>query len=494
MSIISNKIQALTKTLSVLATGLLLLTTQTNIALASEIRLPDMGDSSSGLLSVQEEGRIGELFMGQVRSTAHVIEHPEVSAYMQNLGHRLAARSNDRTRRFEFFMISAQPINAFAGPGGRIGINSGLMLTTETESELASVLAHEIAHVTQRHLPRAFEHADRMGMPTLAAMLGAIILGAYNPEAGVAALSAVQAGAIQSQINFTRANEKEADRIGMQILHDSDFDPAAMPTFFERLHTATRYTTNDSIPEFLRTHPVTLNRITDSRNRAAGYPPTRPPQSAAFHRVRARLVNLTTARPQQALDHFEARLSGGNYADRDAERYGHAIALARVGRIEDARSEIGKLRTANPQVPEYLLLQAEIELVGRDFARALQILQEGMDLYPRSPLLTPVYGETLLLNGRAPEATQVLHEYVQRHQAGPRLYEVLARAAGAAGEVGLSYRMLAEHHALYGRIETAIAQLRRAMDLPNVGFIEVSRAEARMEQLERVRELQEKYF
>lgn len=478
----------------VLAGGLLLLGLQADSSRASEFELPDMGDSSSGLLSVQEEERIGELFMGQVRSTAQVIEHPEVSAYMQDLGHRLAARSNDRTRRFDFFMISAEPINAFAGPGGKIGINSGLMLTTETESELASVLAHEIAHVTQRHLPRAFEQADRMGMPTLAAMLGAIILGAYNAEAGVAALSAVQAGAIQSQINFTRANEKEADRVGMQILHESDFDPAAMPAFFERLHTATRYTTNDSIPEFLRTHPVTLNRITDSRNRAARYP-TRPvPQSAAFHRVRARLVNLTTARPQQALDYFEARLSSGDYADRDAERYGHAIALARVGRLDEARAEIAKLRKADAQVPEYLLLEAEIELVGRDFPRALQILQEGMDLFPRSPLLTPVYGETLLLNGRAKPATQVLHDYVQRHRAGPRLYEILARAAGAAGEVGLSYRMLAEHHALYGRIETAMAQLRRAMDLPNIGFIEVSRAEARLEQLKRVRELQEKYF
>jgi len=173
-------------------------------------------------------------------------------------------------------------INAFAGPGGYIGVNSGLILMTEAESELASVIAHEIGHVTQRHLFRAAEAAGRLSIPTMAATLAAILLGTQSPAMGQAAIMAIQAGSVQFQINFTRENEEEADRVGMQTLANSQFDPRSMPTFFERLQQSTRYY-GQNIPEFLRTHPVTASRISDTRGRAETYPYKQYPIHSAIN-------------------------------------------------------------------------------------------------------------------------------------------------------------------------------------------------------------------
>ena len=208
----------------------------------AEIALPEIGDAAGGLLSAQLEQRIGVSFMRQVRQGMPVLDDALVNGYLQGVGQRLGRNSGDAQRGFDFFVVTDPTLNAFAGPGGNIGVHSGLILTTRTEDELASVLGHEIAHVTQRHLPRAFENQQRMTMPTIAAMLGAIILGAYGGgDAGVAAITAVQAGAVQNQIDFTRQNESEADRIGIQTLSAAGFDPKAMADFFERMHQATRF-------------------------------------------------------------------------------------------------------------------------------------------------------------------------------------------------------------------------------------------------------------
>ncbi|MDP2903891.1 MAG: M48 family metalloprotease, partial [Methylovulum sp.] len=191
----------------------------------TKIELPDMGDSSGTLITPEEEKEFGEAFFRSLHSQITINQDAEIQQYIQTLGQKLAANSDAPSHPFHFFVVLENDINAFAGPGGYIGVNSGLMLMTEAESELASVIAHEIGHVTQRHLFRAAEAAGRLSVPMMAATLAAILLGTQSAAMGQAAIMAIQAGSVQFQINFTRENEEEADRVGMQTLASSQFDP-----------------------------------------------------------------------------------------------------------------------------------------------------------------------------------------------------------------------------------------------------------------------------
>ncbi len=229
--------------------------------------LPDMGDSAGSIMSRGQERRLGQAFMRNIRHHMTVVSDPLLNSYIESLGGKLVSHSDAGGQPFSFFLVEDHTINAFAGPYGYIGVNTGLILTTESESELAAVLAHEISHVTQRHLMRTFEMASDSNLATAALVIAAIVVGAAtdNAGAGMAAAAGAQAGMAQRQINFTRQNEKEADRIGIRILADANYDPRAMPVFFHRLGKANRVYANTEIPEFLRTHPITTNRIADAR-------------------------------------------------------------------------------------------------------------------------------------------------------------------------------------------------------------------------------------
>ena len=259
----------------------------------NKIELPDMGDSSGTLITPAEEKEFGEAFFRSLHSQISINQDAEIQQYIQSIGQKLVANSDEPSHPFHFFVVMENDINAFAGPGGYIGVNSGLILMTEAESELASVMGHEIAHVTQRHLFRAAEAQSRLSIPTIAGTLAAILLGTQAPALGQAAIMAIQAGSVQFQINFTRENEEEADRVGMQILSSSHFDPRSMPTFFERLQQSTRYS-GQAIPEFLRTHPVTASRISDTRGRAETYPYKQYPDSLDYQLTKAKIRVLTT--------------------------------------------------------------------------------------------------------------------------------------------------------------------------------------------------------
>ncbi|MCG8378518.1 MAG: M48 family metalloprotease, partial [Proteobacteria bacterium] len=241
------------------------------IALAGKTHdLPDFGDSAGSVISPEYERRLGQLFLKQVRHFSSIITDPEVESYIQSLGYNLVSHSDNTEQPFTFFVVNDPGINAFAGPGGVIGMNSGIILNSANESEVAAVMAHEIAHVTQRHLARLYEELNRYSVPTTAAIVGAILVGIANPQAGAAALAGIQGLSVQNQINFTRGNEEEADRIGIQTLVRAGYDPNGMPDFFLKLQQLSRF--NPSVPEFLRTHPLTTSRIADSKARAESYP------------------------------------------------------------------------------------------------------------------------------------------------------------------------------------------------------------------------------
>ena len=238
---------------------------------AAEIRLPDIGSPADAVLPRTEEARLGRSIMRAIRREGDIIDDPEVTEYIQSIGHRLAAHANDGDYEFYFFVVDDPSINAFALPGGYIGVHTGLIEATRNENELAGVLAHEIAHVTKRHIARAVHANQRAGLLNLATMLGAILAAAAADAGGEGVQAAVMTGqalSVQNRIDFTRANEYEADRFGVQIMAAAGYDPNGMADFFavmsrEAGPSAAR------VPEFLRTHPVTSNRIAETRGRAS---------------------------------------------------------------------------------------------------------------------------------------------------------------------------------------------------------------------------------
>ena len=453
------------------------------IAQVQGIELPDMGDSSFTALSKHDEDALGEAFMRSVRRALPMVTDPIVEEYVQTLGYRLASHSSNYYGNFHFFVIDSTQINAFAGPGGYIGVNSGLILAARSESEVAAVMAHEIAHVTQRHIARSIEMRQAINIPSMAALLASILIATQSSEAGSAAIAATLAGTAQNQINFIRQNEKEADRVGITTLAKSHFDPRAMPGFFEKLQQSSRYSGYNA-PEFLRTHPVTQSRIADSRNRAEQYPAKQYRSSLAFNLVRARIKLLSYRRPHDALRFFEGALKKGQYLNRTAALYGYALALAATGQTQKAQSEMDRLLAKTPENIILILGSAQIDQDANRPADALPRLQQGLSLFPGNLPLTEATARALIQTGKADEAARLLQDYLLKNAAHPRIYLLLARAERALGHPVRFHEALAEHHFLDGDTRGAITQLRIADKRSGLSYYEEARITSRLNELE----------
>ena len=453
---------------------------------ADEIRLPEIGDPSGNLLNPTEEQRLGQAFMRSIRAIQPVITDPLLNAYIQNLGGKLAGNSNQPGRPFHFFLIKDPQINAFAGPGGYIGVYTGLITTTESESELASVVAHEIAHVTQNHLVRRFDAVQRMSLPMTALAAAAMVLGAAagNAAAGVAAASGLQAAMAQTEINFTRANEEEADNIGIQTLAKTGFDPQAMPTFFERMGLSTRLYDDGKLPEFLRTHPVTSNRIADARGRAGTYPYRQYPDSLEYHLLRTTLKGDQFENPQQAVVFFRGTIKERRFRNEEAERYGYARALIADKQYQAASQQIDLLLRKRPEHIAYIALQALLLKEQGDPEQALQVHTDGLELYPGSYPLTIYCTELLLIQGQADAALKLLESQIRGMPGEARLYKLSARAAGMLGKDNLGHQYLAEYYYLNGALEPAIRQLQIALRDNGISDYRNAQMSARLHELE----------
>nr|VFK27462.1 MAG: Putative Zn-dependent protease, contains TPR repeats [Candidatus Kentron sp. MB]VFK32030.1 MAG: Putative Zn-dependent protease, contains TPR repeats [Candidatus Kentron sp. MB]VFK75673.1 MAG: Putative Zn-dependent protease, contains TPR repeats [Candidatus Kentron sp. MB] len=466
--------------------------------MGAEIMLPDMGDPSGTVLSSADERRLGEAFMREARARIDIIDEPEISSYLENLGYRLVSHSETTSvamgttstnTNFTFFAIRDRAINAFAVPGGYIGVNAGLILNTETESELAAVLGHEIAHIRQHHIARAIQLGSNMNPLTIAGILAGIIIGTQNPEAGRATMATVAAGTAQKQIDFTRANEEEADRLGIRILHLAGFDPRAVPDFFERLQTAHRY--YRSPPEFLSTHPVTLSRIADSRNRAEQYPYRQYADTLEYHLVRAHLAVMMEPNANKSIRYFQNALQNGKYRNRVATRYGLALAFMAARKWQKAKRQIAGLLESNPEHVIFLARLADIQLASGQITRATRAYADALLLHPDHKLLTLGYARALLQANKPKKVIALLDNQRQRHR-NPALQELLAKAFAQAGDRTNANAALSEHHYLRGDLEAAIRQLRIALKTSAGDFYQSSRIEARLEQFQQERLLRMK--
>lgn len=452
----------------------------------AQIQLPDFGDPSSATLSPADERELGAIFMRQIRAQLPVIDDPEIEDYVQSLGYSLISGATEGSTDFYFFVIADPTVNAFAIPGGYIGIHSGLITNTKSESELASVVAHEIAHVTQRHIARSIAAAEGTQYATLAAVIAGLIIGTQNSQAGQATIAGASAAGAQSQINFTRANEQEADRVGMNMLAKAGYDPRAMPLFFEQLDNASRYYSKP--PEFLSTHPVTASRIADSRGRAEQYPYKQYLDSVSYGLTRAKLEVLTTADPARLLANYEAELKEERKGDRSPTLYGRALVLGKLGKNQMAIEELEKLSASHPERVRFRVAVANQLLAIGNVKQALSIYQDAYGLFPDSSQLVLGYVDALLRDGQGKKALVIIDDYSRIHTKSAALYRLEAEAYRLTGAVTASRMALAEYYYLTGELEGAIHQLQLAANEPGGDFYESSRVEARLKELQAERE------
>ena len=427
--------------------------------------LPDMGAASDAVISPAEERRLGQAFFRNLHQHLDISTDPEIQDYIASLGARLSRSSGAGSRPFHFFVVMQKEINAFAGPGGYIGVHSGLILATRSESELASVMAHEIAHVTQNHLKRALAAAKRLSLPMAAAMLAAILIGTQSPQAAQAALIALQAGSLQHQINFTRRHEQEADRIGLQILADSGFDPQAMPRFFERLHQSTRFA-GAHVPEFLRTHPVTSSRIADTRARAAAFPYHQYADSFNYLLTKVKLQVLSSDDLAALRQAFAVQSRQGTRWQRAAARYGMALIDLRQNHLASSARVFASLLARFPDQPRFVHGMAQVESAQGKRSAALERYRQALRRFPASSVLRQEYAKALLASGRFDDARRILGaDIMERGSRHPILFKYLAQAYSGLGQQAEARRYLAEYAYASGDLDGALRHIRAAVEL-----------------------------
>lgn len=465
----------------VILSALLLIPYPLNPLKAADVDLPNFGDSSGSYLSPSSDKRLGQAFMRYVRATKKLEDDAVIGDYLQSIGTKLSRNSDNPGATFNFFWVRDKTINAFAGPGGNIGVHTGLILETETESEFAAVLAHEIAHVTQRHISRMIEAADRMSLPAAGLLLAGALLGlAGGGDAAAAAVVGSQAALLQKEINFTRANEKEADRVGMQVLAKSDFDPRAMAVFFQRLGRAGR-TSGITLPEFLQTHPVSTSRVSDALARAESYSYRQVPEDVRYHLTRAALRAAQYPSASEAVAHFKSTIRDGRYRNEDAEHYGYALALQRAGQSSEARKEINALLARNPNRLEYQVASARLYTEAGNYKRAKSELNRGLAQRPGNYPLSLTLSQTMLRAGDNKGAYRVLGGMAKKRPYDPEVRRLQARAAAAIGKTAESHVFLAEYHYGIGELDAAVRQLEIAARDKKTDFYTRSRVEARLE-------------
>ena len=459
---------------------------------AADIALPEIGDSAGALISPQQEYRIGQAFFWRLQQSVDLVEDPEVNHYIKSLGQRLVSHSDAPALPFKFFMVPDPTVNAFAAPGGFIGINAGLLLTSQQEDELASVLAHEIAHVTQRHLLRSVEKHNQSGIPRAAALLGAALLAAVDPQAGVAALTVVQASAVQAQIDHTRAHEAEADNLGMLNLVRSGFDAQAMPTFFERLQQTSRFYTGNKVPEFLRTHPVTTSRIAEARGRAVTYQErSQRRDDLPFYLMREKLRVMTTSNLIALRQHYVNTIKKGNNRNTIATRYGYGLVLSEMGEYSKARKAIKALISEDKERLTYQLALADIEKANGRLSEALTIYKVNQKLYPNDHALS-VEQAIALLQARDPaQASALLLVQLEAGRGSGQLYKLLAQAQGDLGKTSDAHGWLGEYYYSAGRFEQSEEQFKLAVKSARGDQYQLAKLNSRLREVEATQVLME---
>ncbi len=446
--------------------------------LASE--LPSLGDASSAIVSADQEHQLGRAWLSVLRGQVKSLSDPQLKDFVESSVYRLAETSQLEDRRLVFVLLDSPQLNAFAAPGGVIGVNVGLFLHAQSEAEYASVLAHELAHLSQRHFARGLEEQQRMQVPLMAAMLAGVVAAAAGAgDAGIAAIASTQAAAIQAQRRFSRQNEQEADRIGILNLKQAGYDPSAMPSMFERLMRQYRYT--QAPPEFLLTHPLSESRVADTRNRAEQFSNGGNRDSLRYQLMRARVQLNYENSPGLAAKRFRALLEENPQLD--AARYGLTLAQTRSGQLEAATKTLQPLLAKAPNDITYNLAQVDLDLAANRLDAAGQRLQRLLGLYPSSYPLRQYQSELLRKQNRPADAERLLDRLLAERPGDAELWYQQAETRGLSGNIVGVHQARAEYFALTGDYDQALEQLDFARRRASDNFQLAARIDARHQEL-----------
>lgn len=457
-----------------------------SIAQTGRVDLPELGNSASTILSNSEEKEYAESLIRQMRAYDLLVEDPLISDFFSDMGYKLASNSDQPEAAFTFVVLDQPVINAFAAPGGVIALHSGLILLADTEDEVAGVLSHEIAHITQLHMYRSFEKAKSMNTLAMLAMLGLILASGGDGQVITGAVLGAQGAAAQAQINFTRHNEIEADRVGIRTLSAAGYDPQGMAEFFEKMGQNTR-ANGEGPPEFLRTHPVSVNRIAEAKSRIQNLPKVEPSDGRQFYIVQARLRALLEDDPTRAIKYFETELEKPlSDARKNGLLYGLAIARQKNAEYDEAERLLSGLLEKEPYQLAYQLQMASLNWKRGRNEQAIESLSELNLVFPGNQAIALEFGRALLNDGSAEHAKtaiDVLKRQLISRKTDPDLYELYARAASLAGDDIRATEAIAESYYQRGGTEEAITQLERLDRRSDLDYYQRARVSARLMEL-----------
>ena len=443
-------------------------------------QLPDLGSKAANYLTDYQAKQLGKSFIRRSRYSIPYVYDPELVDYINRLGNRLLEVSDDAGKEYNFYLIDSNVINAFAVPGGYIAMHTAILTKSDSESELASVVAHEISHVTQSHISRKLENSRFDSWLALGALLAAAAAG--GAEAAQAAFGLSQASIIDRQLTYSRAYETEADSLGIRLLSRAGFNPAAMPVFFKRLLDESRINESHA-PEFLRSHPLTINRIAESAERVRAYPKSGELDESDFRMMRAKARAVYAKDKRQVLDLFLNKINNGDTSL--PTRYGYGLALAENGEFVNARKELNKLASDYPDNVSVRLVQADNELnagkIELGLAQLQKLYQEQIKL--GNHMVDIYYANALVLTKRNEEAIPILRSAIANKTDEPYFHILLSRAYGETGDELGSYQARGEYHYLQGNYEFAIKQFKRAFRYTKTEY-DRARLGARIEAVE----------
>lgn len=445
-------------------------------------KLPDIGAAGGSVLSIEKERQIGDAMMRQLRATQPILHDPILEEYINDLGNRMVRNANNVNYKFKFFFLNNKEINAFAFFGGHIGMHTGLISAADTESELASVVAHEISHVTQRHLARKIEAQSKSQPLSMAGMVSGILLAMVNPTVGIAALTTSVAAAQQSSINYTRTNEKEADRVGIRLLADSGFDPNGAPQFFGKLAAKYRYTSKP--PAMLLTHPIPESRITDSRNRAQSYSVRRVAPSLDFHLAKARINARYTGDPRNNILVFEDDLKKKRYAFEEAVLYAIAISHFELREYEKAESILRSLRMKDINNLFYVDVLTDIYIQTERYSLAIDMLDELNKVMPNNQVVALNFANTLIKAEQYERAENLLQDFIILNPESYIAYDLLTESYEKQKKMAMMHATKAELIALLGGYSRAIDELQTGYNFAKSKPLVRKRIKARIIQLQ----------
>jgi len=457
------------------------------ISLANE--LPDLGDYSETVIGAHEESIIGSQILQEVYKSDRVIRDVEIEDYLNKVTDKIVKASDYSGSGITFFIVNDPSINAFAMLGGVIGVHTGLILSASTESELASVLSHEVAHITQRHVARMIGKLQKDSFKSYLGIGLALLLARSNPDLARGAILATQAMGVQTVLDFTRENEKEADRVGIKILDKAGFDVRGSIDFFKTLQKGSRYSSGAS-PSFLRTHPITSERISDIKDRLSDYPYKQRADDPSFHLVKGKL-RVFLGDKKAIKKELEINVKSKAYVNELGERYALAYAYLLNENFNKAQSELEWIMSKNIENPMVEQLRVEILLKRGDLNSAYQVLSRALKKYPNQRVFVYGLANYLIERKLAAEAIKLLRSYVLVFRNDSNLYELLAKSYSLKGMQLLQYESLAESFYYKYNLQEAIAQMDMAARAPDGDFYQKSRVEARLKQLQKEKEIYE---